>query len=367
MRRISRSSHETHRKCPRKAYYTYMKDTHGYVGSSTNIELVIGLAVHLGMETLMKGGTLEDAVTYATLKCLEDFPSPPGALDEEGEKSWAFYKREQTSLVEALLRGWHRVRSPRFFAEYEVVDVEKERRTLLAPNILLTSRDDGLLRRREDNSLIIVNWKTTSAVTAWEEKWHYDVQAWTEALAAEHEIGEPVTGVLFEGFYKGVRKDNRQCTDLLYGYKLEKRGEETRYSIKYMAPSKASPWERFFVPNEEKFGPSPLAYWIGWIPWDDCAKYFLTSNPVQKEDRITQEWINEVVRLESEVEHILRPEVTEEERLTYFIRNFSHFNCNRCPFEKVCLKGVPFEDLVENGKLIPRRDHHAMEGEVFEE
>lgn len=344
-----------------------MKDSHGYVGASTSMELVIGLGLHAGMECLMKGGTLEDAVREGLSKYEMEKPSIPEGMAWEAERALSTYLLEGKALIEALLRGWYRIRWPLFNATYEVVDVEKERRTLLAPNVMLLSRDDGLLRDRESGQLLIVNWKTTSSVKDWDKKWHYDVQAWTEALAAEQEMGEPVGGVIFEGFYKGVRKDNRQCSDLLYGYKLEKKGLETKYSVDYKKPSEGSPWKRFYVPEESSFGDNPLAYWVGWLPWDDVAKYFVTSDPVMKEDLVTQEWINQVVRLETEVENMLQGDVTEEERLTYFIQNFSHFNCGWCPFERVCLGGVPFSQMVEEGKLVKRVDHHALEGEVFEE
>jgi hypothetical protein len=367
MRMISRSSHSSFRQCPRRFYYGYTKDGTGYTSDSKNMDLVVGLAVHAGMEKLLlSSGNVEEAVNAASVYYENAAPDTrPADQDNEARALYDFYLREQANLVEALIRGWYRTRWPVFHNTYEVVAVEQERRTLLSSNVVLMSREDALVRLRETGQLVLLNWKTTSSLSDWETKWHYDIQAWSEALAIEHETGEPVAGCIFEGLYKGTRKDNRQCTSLLYGYKLENPNdpEATRYSVEYKAFSKTSPWKRFRVWEEKAFGPKPLNYWINWLPFDEVAGYFPPSNPVFKDDQITQGWINSVVRLETEIEHILRPEVTEEERLVYFTPHYSAFNCKRCSFKPVCFGERTFESLLEDGKLIPRVDHHKMEGE----
>lgn len=355
------------RQCPRRFYWGYVKDGTGYTGKGVSMNLVVGLAVHGGLETLLKMGDVEQAVVDARARYEQEAKAtwPAEGLSEEKHAIHTFLVEEQGHLTEALVRGWHRVRYPAFTHQYEVVDIERERRTLLAPNVTLASRGDILVRDRVSADLILFNWKTTSATKDWDIKWTRDVQAWTECLAEEHAKGEKVAGCVFEGLYKGVRKDNRQCTDLLYGYRLQKGdGSPTQFRVEYTAPSKASPWKRFPVWGEKEFGPAPsdaLRYWINWLPWDSVAQYFVTSNPVFKNDLVTSKWVEQVVRLETEVEHMLREEVTEEERLTYFIQNFSHFNCHGCTFDKICQLQWDFQEAVDSGRLMKRIDHHGEE------
>ncbi len=370
MRRISRSSHSTHRACPRKHYLGYLKDGTGYSSKHNPMELVYGLGVHLGAEQIILGKSIDEAVktSLAFLDGPEGLKKTFPQIEVSKEKldEHTYFAIEMRSMAEAHLRGWYRVRWPSFNQKYEVISTEQERRTLLAPNVMLMSREDALLRERETNLLLILNWKTSTGLNEWDIKWKRDVQAWTEALAVEHEIGEPVAGCLFEGFDKGLRKKGRQYTNLIYGYKLEVPGEETRYSSKYVAPSKKSPWQLFRVWEETSFGPSPLSYWINWLSWDEVDENFATSDPIYKDDRVTQAWVNQVVRLETEIEHVLRPEVSEEEREIYFIQNFSHFNCKRCPFNDICDLTTSLKEQIEMGKFVAREDHHKMEGEEIE-
>jgi PD-(D/E)XK nuclease superfamily protein len=362
MRIISRSGHQTFRQCPRKYYYGYLKDGTGYAGKGVSLDLILGLAVHQGLESLLKTGDIEGAVRDALSRYDEESKAswPAEGMEEQKAAAHAFNVMEWHHLTEALVRGWYRVRYPIFSEKYEIVDIEQERRTPLAPNVVLASRGDILVRDKLSGELILFNWKTTSSTKDWDVKWHWDVQAWTETLAEEHAKGERVAGCLFEGLYKSVRKDNRQCTTLLYGYKLE--GDSpTQYKTEYVKPSKAAPWTRFRAWEEKAFGPEPIKYWINWLPWNEVAQYFITSNPVMKNDLVMEKWITQVVRLETEIEHMLRDEVTEEERLTYFIQNFSHFNCGKCQFRFICKGETSIEEAIKAGRFMPRVDHHGGE------
>lgn len=365
MRKVSRSSHMCHRECPRKHYNTYLKDGTGYTTKGTNPDFAIGLACHKGLEEVLRENGIEVAVREGLAELKAQLVGEP--LNEME----VFHRDEMGALVEALLRGWFRTRWPSFKEQYEVLEIEKERRTLLAPNVNLMSREDALLRNREDGRLVLLNWKTTSSISDWDKKWKADVQAWTEALAVEAGVGETVAGCLFEGLYKGVRKDNRQCSSLLYGYKAPDnpkvdalfRINGWMYRVSYAAYSKATPWARFAVWKEGAFGPSPLDFWIRGIPWDEVSSYFVTSNPIFKDDAITQKWINQLVRTETEIERMLQEDISEGEREIYFSQNFSYFNCKRCTFEKYCFEKADMGEDIASGKLVPRVDHHAMEGE----
>ncbi len=354
MREISRSGRKTHDKCDREYYHAYLQDGTGYSPSTMSHHIGIGLAVHAGLEDILGGYSLDIAVGR-------------GVAEAQKQKLGA----EDQALVEVCLRGWYRTRWPEFKARYRVLDIEKERRTLLAPNVTLMSRTDGTLQEIESNEIHVLNWKTASSLADWERKWHMDVQAWTEALATEVDLGLRVSGVLFEGLYKGVYKDGRWCNDLLYGYKMPDTGKDIKhlfskdgwlYRAEYTKPSLASPWQRFAVWEEKSFGAVPLDFWVRGLPWDQVSSYFATSNPVFKDDRLLQAWVEGTVREETEVEAMLRPEVSEEDRLVYFRQKFSYFNCKGCAFKEVCIEGKSIGDLVEAGKLAPRVDHHQLPG-----
>lgn len=262
---------------------------------------------------------------------------------------------EGRALVEGLVRGWHLTCFEAFMEEYEVICVEKEIRALLAPNVTLQARADAVIRRRSDGSVWVLNWKTSSSIGEWTSQWEDEVQAWTEALAMEDHLGQKVAGVIFEGLFKGVKRDGLYTSPTIYGWSCHL-PQGTLYSATYERFSKEKPWRKFPVWKEF---PGGVAGWINWMPEDVLSAQFVRSEPILKNDEVVQKWIRQVVRRETDIEHILEVGDTQDKE-DFFWQNFKKFNCKWCPFKPVCKMQITIDDAIKAGQFVPREDHHAV-------
>lgn len=261
-------------------------------------------------------------------------------------------------LCEALVRGWHRNSYASFIEEYEVLSVEEEVKALLSPNITLRGRCDAVIRRREDGANFVLNWKTTGTKEDWTGQWQDDVQAWTEALLMEDILGQKIQGVIFEGLFKGAWRDGRNHSPLIYGWKLDL-GDREIFSAKYRRYTREEPWVKFPVWQSNLPVSGGLAGWIGWLPSDVLAENFFRSAPILKNDRVVEKWVRQVVRRETDIARVLEPDVPEGDREDYFPQHFSKFNCKGCPFRRVCHLQTSIGEMVSNGDLVRRVDHHG--------
>lgn len=354
MRYISRSSHEDYTKCPRRAYYRYLYKGTGFDQAVPSFNLLIGLAVHKGLEILLLTGDLEEAI----LKQQEEWKSL--TLKASEIDRLAFSIEEGGVLSEALVRGWHRNSYPSFVEEFEVLMVEREVKALLAPNITLNARADGVLRRREDGANFVLNWKTSGSIRDWNQQWEDEIQAWTEALAMEDALGAPVQGVIFEGLFKGTFREGRNHSPLIYGWKLPTKEGRFLYSAEYKRYTKETPWVKFPVWTESfPFDGDSLVGWLNWLPADVLSENFVRSTPILKNNLVVEKWIRQVVRRETDMERMLQPDVPEQDREDFFVQHFSKWNCKGCVFTRVCKLQTTIEGMVETGELKERVDHHA--------
>lgn len=350
MREISRSSHEEFCACPRRFYYRYLYEGTGFDAKIPPLALAIGLTVHKGMEELLTTGNVEAAV--AALGKEWERVVAPG----RGVPSLEYPLEEGAALAEGLVRGWYRSRFEAFMEEFEILMIEKEVEGLLASNVKLKGRADAVIRSKRDGRVYVLNWKTTSNPNDWTSQWEHDVQMWTEALLMEDVLGEKVPGVIVEGLSKGVYREGMTHSPLIYGWKLDT-ARGTIYSGKYMRFTKDLPWVKFPVWREKD-----VESWVNWLPMEIVSEQFVRSQPIMKNDDVVQEWIRQVVRRETDIEYILGSGAYgSQDHLDFFWQNWKKLNCQRCIYEGVCTKLVSIEGLVENGTLMKRVDHHAVQ------
>jgi hypothetical protein len=337
MRYISRSSHDTFRECPRMGYWRYLSGpfgdgpTLGLQGAQLNKNLTLGTAWHMAAEKLLARVPAEEAVQEA-LKY--------GAANGLGEP-------ELNWLLAAVL-AWERVAAEEFFARYEVLSVEEELTTPITTNVALYTRADGILRDRVDGSVWVLNWKTAGDVKNWNRKWFYDIQSWTESLAAEAKLGIPVSGCLYYGIWKGPIWQGNISSRLIYGYKYTDRlGNVTYATENNGGGTRFSVWQETFP-----FGEGVTA-WVNWLDPTFLKKCFVQSAPQIRQDELVEAWLRQVVAYESDVEHVLA-EGSAEEKLDFFWQNWGDHPCGRCDFNALCtLKSTP-EELIRDGFLKPR-------------
>jgi hypothetical protein len=140
---------------------------------------------------------------------------------------------------------------------------------------------------------------------------------------------------------------------LVYGYKKSSQDGSASYSTDREAGSQRfNVWEESFP-----FGDG-IAAWVSWLPYDFVRGHFALSVPQMRNDQIVTNWLRQLVRVETDIDHILSTG-SREDAESYFIQNFGD-RCAKCPYVDLCMQRATPEALIEEGRLIPRRDHHAV-------
>ena len=331
MRYISRSSHLAFSECTRKGYWGYVYK--GGLDEPKSIALNIGLAVHKGMEVLMRGTTDDVQIMDAIEAEWVSLGMPMTEFKDE----------QHVALAKALVLAWKRCRYDEFMDRYDILLVEEEMEVQLAPNIILQARADCVTRAKWDGSILVWNWKTTGSMRDWNAQWTYDIQSMTEALAVQEHLGEYVQGCVFEGFFKAGVYGGVSSSPLVTGY-TDGTVWETGGKSRTKEWQKKSTWKEF---------PGGLPLWLDFIGTASCDQ-FVRSAPILKNDDAVREWISEVVRFESDVERMQDGSVPESDRLVFHRKNPGR-RCNWCRFAPACWSGMSVDAL----GLPPRVDHHG--------
>ncbi len=358
MRYISRSGYEEYVSCERKYLYHNLYSipalgvTKGLDTPVKNENFTIGLALHAAMEAFFTGKDKEGclqaigdewALQYAdTYKVLEVLPDP----------KLEFLLKEWRALAVAMFLGWLRVRRPRFLLEFEPLMCEEEVPLQLTSDLVIDTRADLVVRARRTGHLFVINWKTSSTKDLFGE-YSRSIQMMTEALAVEDKLGEEVAGVIAEGFYKGTKKDGHYSSPLIWGYE---RNEV--WSAKWV-----SGWNKIpmWLPGYElPEGGHGLSEWIEWMPEGTVQEQYMQTPPLMKDNKVTRDWLRQVVQRETDLQAMMDPSVPEEDRLLYFFQRFGK-QCNYCPFDSLCQQAATPEAMVKAGLLVPRVDHHKKE------
>lgn len=255
---VDRSRIETHQRCHRLRWYEYHQGGMGLRSSRQPLPLAVGGAVHVGMGFLLQEGqkafdawpdlfhSLHGKVSLlsleeAAVKCaLADFAQFQDRLDAEGlgegnetdpelaeavrvraEAAKGPFERylfkEQSALVEGIVRAYARRRLQPLLEQFEVLEVEREgewclhtdleseesahARGAMIYNIMpsgyepkeiwFMSRPDALLRERDSNSLYIMSFKTSGKWDYRKEKdAEHDMQGLSEGVEIERRLGE---------------------------------------------------------------------------------------------------------------------------------------------------------------------------------
>jgi len=261
------------------------------------------------------------------------------------------------NLLLALSLAWERSAAGPFFEKYEVVSIEEELVTPLTSNVQLYSRADAILRERSDGTLWVLNWKTAGDTRDWNRKWFYDIQSWTESLAAEAKLGEPVRGCIFYGVYKGPIYKGATSSRLVYGYRSTSASGLVSYGTENGGNASRFPvWQESFP-----FGDGIHA-WINWLPEEFLKKYFVESAPQIRQDEVVEAWLRQVVGFESDIDHVLQ-HGSAQDKLDFFWQNWGDDTCGRCSFSPLCtLKSTP-ETMIADGVLRPRKKSPRDEAE----
>lgn len=358
MRYISRSGYECYTSCERRYYYGYLYQGTGVATPTPDENLCIGLALHKAMEAFFKDCDEEACVSQLTDEWNQATADAAKVAVESQDAKLLALLPEWRALAEGMFRGWVRSQSSKFLATFEPIEVEEENQVPLADGLILQTRSDLVVRSRITGNLYVINWKTTGSKSGFFESYNRNIQMWTEALAVEQKYQEP-TSVLPIGFYKGTKKQGSYSSPLIWGY--EKNGVwQAKYPGWNTGFRKVAMWRK--EEYELPMGTSGLKEWIDWLPIELLEEQYIETPPIQKDEKVVRDWIRQVVQRERDLMHMLEPSVPEADRELYFFQRFGK-HCNWCPFDSICQQLATTSQMVEEGLLIPRVDHHTVGGD----
>lgn len=416
----SRSAVITHQRCPRRRYFGYHYEGLGIVKQKLAAPLATGGYTHVGLASLLKGSSVEEACGLAVSKYTEELGIR--GLDLEANEDQAMVAAEQVALTEAFIHLAHRRVIPQLLEEYDLLDVEREEWFVLYEDqrmcLILEARCDGLLREKSSypqrpaeqagaidypqGDLYVLSWKT---LASWDRRTRKeaktDMQGLSEAYAVELRVGEPVLGAKMVHFLKGKRKEwpedsgrYIQGSPFVHAW-MNATGPTPQFAWTYFwsSPDDVNEWGR---PVNHRLGKGwkhcfipdvmPIAEWIQMldegqvqreIEQDALAKQFISPMPEPRSPQQKQRWLRQIETQEiaicsyieqletgvaSETSYV--EENTTEAMLDSFFPQYSH-SCNyptECTFWHLCHTS---EEVANPESLYQiRQPHHPGESLV---
>jgi len=212
--------------CPAKRWIQYHAgpEGRGLVPAREGEDLVLGRAVHVGMEALLAGPYAEsydEFIERAAQLAANYFrhQSEAGLEMQDSQELWDILpevaqtlRLEQGWLAYALVWAWGKRKLAKLLEEYEVLAIEPEINWPLGQfedgrTVVMMSRPDAVLRRIVDDSLWTVSWKTAKRFDQTTlAKLECDTQTLTEGLAVQHWTGKPCRGTYYGYLIKGDKQ-----------------------------------------------------------------------------------------------------------------------------------------------------------------
>ena len=347
--------------CPRKRWYNYEYLGRGIVSEGTSLELFLGTAVHDAIAAIAHGVDLEKICQAATTQVKATLLQATGGGLEDVDAE--HYAEEQASLVEGLIRGFHRQVWPKITAEHEIVAIEQEY-TFSHDGLTFMSKPDLITRHKTTRDLVYWEWKTTSTTKEqWINSWSTAVQLHSSVRAVEQTLGEKITQVMVVGMSKGYSSYGKQQSVFCYGYFRSGEPPFTRetWSYEYKAGLKKYPvWQRT----------GGVKRWVEEMPEDILMQQFPQVPPIF----INDELIDAFFRQRAEREHQIRATrsldlndnaVVQEVMDSVFPQHFEACNPGwgrGCSYRQIC--HGPKKAPLEMGFQL-RQSHHQMEEDAL--
>ena len=352
MRLIDRTRIVSYLNCSRLRYWGFEYQGRGLASKGTSMPLLTGIAIHSAVDRVADDPDNLDGIIRETL---DDWQK-----DYQGAEDW--FIKEQSYLLEGLIRTWTTYRLPRILEEFNIVASELEIPWELEDGLVDMVKCDKILRRLSDGMLFILELKTTSSANDyWAKQWIHNTQVLANTLAVQEKFGEPCGGVLIEGLEKGQRKTEKdgrtiQNSPLCYAW-VKVKDNKTLIS-----PSYTSGWTR-----------TPV--WDLMTSEDWCRTYIdedvarRICNPLLPIKPISQQldrWRAQTILQERRIVELIPTTLAGD--LSAFPMNDEH--CLRygspCQFEKICFTPMIEEDPRSNG-YVYRTPHHDTERKLWQE
>jgi hypothetical protein len=362
MIKTDRSRIVAYRNCPRLRWLGYEWDGTGLETTHKAEALHVGLVVHEAIAGMLGGEALDLALAGA----LETF------TDGLAHDAPSHYVREQSALVEGLIRTWHLHLMPALLEQYEVVSVEREWPWMVADDLMVMLRRDAVLRDKSDGSLVVFELKTASTISDdYVKQWRHSGQVLCYVAATEAQYQEPVSGVLFHVLAKGRYMKDDGATSDWQGQRIQQSPFCYAYKVNDLLQTKwAAKGRKVFVPDHMELAE--------WLPLLDPAKLVLVHLEPGPTTGEIERWTRQTARQEYKLdavcrglrEHEMTDAVRESQMDKWFPLNDDHclrFWGHPCPFEGLCFCGEVEVDPLGSGLYQRRVPHHTLELDAGED
>jgi hypothetical protein len=344
-------------KCPRYRYWTYEYKGKGIVPDYTQLELFLGTAVHDGLAAIARGIDIEDIITAGVEEVKTTL-----LRHTENEAESEYFSSEQAALVEGLLRGFHKHVWPRLEKQYpEIVCIEQEM-VYKHDGLSFMAKPDLVVRDKEGGIWYIEHKTTSSNRDQWINSWSTAVQLHSTVKAIQEAFGEPVTGVIVQGLYKGYQNYGKQTSPLCYSYRRAGNPPlvEEKFRYDYLAG-----YRKFPVWDME----GGVKQWIEKMPTNILASQFPQAPPIFINEDLVNAFFRQRAVRETEIHDamdlIQLTSVSDAEKKVEMDEVFGQKfdQCSpgwghSCSCKKLCFSGI--DDPLQAG-FMWREPHHQPE------
>lgn len=318
-------------QCPRKRYWHYEYDGKGIVTDTTYLELYLGTTIHDGLAAFAHGKGIEEVAAAAHAQMLESLLKPEAHTPEEEE-----FAKEQATLTEGLLRGFHKHVWPRLMEEYPTIVAIEEPMTYKHDGLAFLAKPDLVVEDKEGNFWYIEYKSTSSKKDAWINSWETAIQLHATVRAIEQTKGVKLTGVVVQGLYKGYETYGKQTSPFCYAYR--KSGNppflEDQISYEYRAG-----WKKYPVWNLE----GGIKSWVENMSSELLADQFPQAPPIFVKDDLIDAFFKQRAFREQQIRDTMQGEITEIELNEIFPMHFD--KCvpsfgKPCAYKRLCFSPV---------------------------
>ena len=388
MWQFDRSRALTFQACPRKRWWEFHYNSTGIQRVRKSLPLQFGSAFHEGAESLLANEGGDKAAERAGEYIDRAFSSEKIEL-EEGYASYG--AREQHVIAEALVRAWEAQCGLAFRQQFEVIEIEREGRALVAPDVELLYRPDGLVRERLTGDYYLVSWKTASTFTqATINSMRVDMQSMSEVFGVQSDHPDiQIEGVLYIPAVKGQRRFDKylgfktQSTHLAYCWRRDGATEEDAefaWTYEYITEdtgksTKLGKGFRKYLVDEGY--PGGVKGWVEALARQEITprhinaleQVFPQSLPVHREQWEIDSWKRQIVSQEKRIEQRVRAveaaAMTGGEAYAETLdREFPQHTrscydyASQCPFYECCFVPAVASDPLASGLYQVRLSNH---------
>ena len=366
MRYYDRSRSVQDWKCPRSRFWQYEYGGRGIVPGTTPLELYLGTTLHDGLAAIgmqhLQGGVDIDLI--ATTAFQQTYQSLVDQASGEPEFEAIQFAKEQATLVEGLLRGFHAYVWPTLMEAYPKILAVEQEMTYTTGNFTFMAKPDLVVEDAEGSPFYVEYKSTSSKKPEWVNSWNTAVQLHSTLKAIEETLGVKPVGVVVAGLYKGYVAYGKQTSPMCWAYyrKGSPPFQEEAYSYDYKQGYKKVPtWEL----------PGGVKGWVDGMPQEVLAEQFPMSPPIFVKDDMIEAFFQQRRMREAEISLALDMlHNTEDEESKVGIMNVTfpqRFDqCvpsfgKPCPYRQLCF-GPPVDPLEQGYSW--RESHHKPEADA---